>query len=77
MGKESPHASGAETACGINSEPFLFVPKVSPVPYLKTDPPIDFTPTFKDIEGGGVEIKSGFLTLTIAAGRIKFAVFGF
>jgi hypothetical protein len=40
-------------------------PKVSPVPYLKTDPPIDFTPSFREVEDGGVEIKSGFLTTTI------------
>jgi HEAT repeat protein len=47
-------------------------PKASPVPYLETDPPIDFTPTFKDIETGGVEIKSGFLTLTQNRGGASF-----
>jgi hypothetical protein len=47
-------------------------PTVSPVPYLKTDPPIDFTPTFKDLETGGVEIKSGFLSLTLRRGGASF-----
>ncbi len=36
-----------------------------PVPYLVTDPPIDFTPGFRELETGGVEIKSGFLNLTL------------
>jgi hypothetical protein len=39
--------------------------KSVPVPYLKTDPQIDFAPNFKEIESGGFEIKSGFLSLTI------------
>ena len=39
-------------------------PRYAGVPYLRTDPPIDFTPTFRDTEGGGVEIKSGFLDFT-------------
>jgi hypothetical protein len=43
-------------------------PKIPSVPYLKTDPPIDFNPTFKEVEAGGVEIKSGFLTLTMWRG---------
>jgi hypothetical protein len=47
-------------------------PTVAPVPGLKTDPPIDFIPTFRDIEGGGVEIKSGFLTLTQRRGGASF-----
>lgn len=37
-------------------------PKIA---YLKTDPPIDFAPTFNAIDGGGVRIKSGFLTAAI------------
>jgi hypothetical protein len=40
-------------------------PQPPSVPYLTTDPPIDFTPTFKTTEDGGVEIKSGFLDVTI------------
>jgi HEAT repeat protein/PBS lyase HEAT-like repeat-containing protein len=40
-------------------------PKAPPVPYLKTDPPIDFTPTIKEAKPGEVEIRSGFLTLTL------------
>lgn len=53
-------------------------PKISSVPYLKTDPPIDFTPTFKEIEVGGVEIKSGFLTLTLWRGgaNLPYSVSG-
>lgn len=39
-----------------------------PIKYLKTDPPVDFVPTFREVEGGGVEIKSGFLTLTLWRG---------
>jgi HEAT repeat protein len=56
----------------------LVHPKVSSVPYLKTDPPIDFTPTFKEIEAGGVEIKSGFLTLTLWRGgaNLPYSVSG-
>ena len=37
-------------------------------PYLQTIPPIDFTPNFKETDDGGVEIKSGFLDLTIWRG---------
>jgi hypothetical protein len=45
---------------------FVALPVRCPlVPYLKTDPPIDFTPTFKTVEEDGMEIKSGFLTATI------------
>ena len=47
---------------------FAVHPNGSPVPYLKTDPPIDFTPSFQEVEAGGVVIKSGFLTLTIRRG---------
>lgn len=42
--------------------------KIPSVPYLITDPPIDFTPTIKETEAGDVEIKSGFLTLTLSRG---------
>lgn len=37
----------------------------STIPYLKTEPPIDFVPVFKVIEDDGVEIKSGFLTIKL------------
>ena len=51
------------------SIPVLLVqPKKAAVPYLITDPPIDFTPTFREVENGGVEIKSGFFSLTISRG---------
>jgi hypothetical protein len=40
-------------------------PKAPPVPYLKTDPPIDFSTTFKEPNPAEVEIKSGFLSLTL------------
>lgn len=39
-----------------------------PIDYLKTDPPIDFVPAFREMNGGGVEIKSGFLSLTLWRG---------
>jgi hypothetical protein len=42
----------------------LVQPRFPRVAMLKTDPPIDFRPTFKEADRGGVEIKSGFLTLT-------------
>jgi hypothetical protein len=43
---------------------FSIRPIISLPAYLKTDPPIDFTPSFKEIKDGGVKIKSGFLTVT-------------
>lgn len=39
-------------------------PVISPPQYLKTDPPIDFNPSFKASNDGSIEIESGFLTLT-------------
>ena len=42
--------------------------KTLPVPYLITDPPIDFAPSFREVEAGGVEIKSGFLAITMWRG---------
>ena len=39
-------------------------PKQKPVPYLATDPPIDFTPRLKP-RAAGVEIQSGFFKATI------------
>jgi hypothetical protein len=36
-----------------------------PVPFLRTDPPIDFTPRLKILQDGGVEIESGFLRAQI------------
>jgi hypothetical protein len=41
----------------------ILPPEPPPVLYLKTDPPINFTPTFIEIENGGVRIESGFLDL--------------
>jgi hypothetical protein len=38
-------------------------PLIPPPAYLKTDPPIDFTPTFQENNDGVVQIKSGFFTL--------------
>lgn len=38
------------------------------VAYLKTDPAIDFTPSFTNLNDGGVQIQSGFLTAEIHAG---------
>ncbi len=38
------------------------------VKYLKTDPPINFAPAFRDMGREGVEIKSGFLTLSMGHG---------
>ncbi len=46
-------------------------PKKPPVPFLRTDPPIDFTPKLTDLADGGVEISSGFLTLQIYRGTEK------
>ena len=42
--------------------------KYPPTPYLRTIPPIDFTPSFKETDDGGIEIKSGFLDLTMWRG---------
>jgi hypothetical protein len=54
--------------------PALALPAlVPPVPYLKTDPPIDFTPTFKDLGTHGIEIKSGFLSLTMMRNGSSFS----
>jgi HEAT repeat protein len=39
-------------------------PKAQRAPYLKTDPPIDFKPILKPVRGA-VEIKSGFLQVTL------------
>jgi HEAT repeat protein len=39
-------------------------PKPQRVPYLETDPPIDFKPILKTVQGA-VEIKSGFLQVTL------------
>jgi hypothetical protein len=44
------------------------LPPIAPVPLLITDPPINFTPSFREVEHGGVEIKSGFLCLTLGRG---------
>lgn len=43
-------------------------PPARPVEYLKTDPPIDFVPVFREVRGRGIEIKSGFLVLTLWRG---------
>ncbi|HTY86272.1 MAG TPA: HEAT repeat domain-containing protein [Candidatus Acidoferrum sp.] len=53
-------------------------PAFQSVPYLKTDPPIDFAPTFKEIESGGVEIDSGFLRLEFwrTSARMPYSVPG-
>lgn len=48
-------------------------PAISPAPYLKTDPPIDFTPSFTENKDGVVEIKSGFLTLAAWRHRRDYA----
>ena len=42
--------------------------KYPPTPYLQTIPPIDFMPSFKETDDGGIEIKSGFLDLTMWRG---------
>lgn len=42
--------------------------KYPPTPYLQTIPPIDFTPSFKETDDGGIEIKSGFLDITMWRG---------
>ena len=39
-------------------------PQPAPVPYLKTDPPIDFKPTIKQVQGH-TEITSGFLKVSL------------
>ena len=41
-------------------------PRYPPVKYLKTDPPIDFTPIFQETGPGFIEIKSGFLDLKMS-----------
>ena len=46
-------------------------PKKPPVPFLRTDPPIDFTPNLTDLADGGAEISSGFFTLQIQRGTEK------
>lgn len=49
---------------------------IAPIPYLKTDPPIDFAPTFKEFDHGNVEIKSGFLDLSFSrtGGNLPYTV---
>ena len=42
---------------------FSVRPVIPPPAYLKTDPPIDFAPLFKEDADSVIEIKSGFLTL--------------
>lgn len=44
----------------------MISPAVPPVQNLQTDPSINFTPSFKEIGQGAVEIKSGFLTLDLS-----------
>lgn len=43
-------------------------PLYPPVPYLKTDPQIDFTPQLKDLGNGEFEIQSGFIDQTESRG---------
>lgn len=42
---------------------FSVRPVILPPTYLKTDPPIDFAPIFREEANGTLEVKSGFLTL--------------
>lgn len=46
-------------------------PVISPPPYLKTDPLIDFTSSFNEDANSTLEIKSGFLTLVTSRASFK------
>ena len=50
---------------------FSVPPAISPAPHLNTDPPIDFTPSFKKDANSTLEIKSGFLTLITSRGGFQ------
>jgi len=47
-------------------------PRIEAALPVLTDPSMDFTPVFSEIENGGVEIKSGFLQLSLWRGSASF-----